>query len=64
MNVLAFSTRAGVEWRWRIVGYSGETVEESQATFATIAQAVAAGSERLQQNTDRDRPRPAWPGRR
>ena len=64
MNVLAFSTRHAGDWRWRIVGYSGETIEESQATFPTIAQAVAAGSERLQQHTDRDRPRPAWPGRR
>jgi hypothetical protein len=64
MNVLAFSTLARADWRWRIVGYSGETVEESQATFPTIAQAVAAGTERLQQHTDRDRPRTGWPGRR
>jgi hypothetical protein len=64
VNVLAFSTPAASEWRWRIVGYSGETVEESHTTFSTIAEAVAAGNERLQQHTDRDRPRPAWPGRR
>jgi len=61
VNVLAFSTPRTSDWRWRIVDYSGVTLEESQATFSTIAEAVAAGTERLQQHTDRDRPRPTWP---
>jgi hypothetical protein len=36
-------------WRWRIVNYAGELVEESRETFATIASAVEQGSKRLQQ---------------
>ena len=55
MNVLAFSTSAHAQWRWRIVDYGGVTVEESSLTFSTIALAVAAGAERLAQNADRDR---------
>jgi len=43
-------------WRWRIVGYYGEMVEESSASFPTIAEAVAEGRERLQRHTDRDAP--------
>jgi hypothetical protein len=36
-------------WRWRIVNYAGEVVEESRETFATIASAVEHGSQRLKQ---------------
>ena len=36
-------------WRWRIVNYAGEIVEESRETFATIASAVEHGSKRLTQ---------------
>jgi hypothetical protein len=36
-------------WRWRIVNYAGEVVEESRATFPTIASAVENGSKRLRQ---------------
>lgn len=36
-------------WRWRIVNYAGELVEESRETFATIASAVEQGSKRLKQ---------------
>jgi hypothetical protein len=64
MNVLAFSGASSSGWRWRIVDYSGSTVEESSVTFATIALAVAAGTERLQQQDARDRGRPLWPDRR
>jgi len=53
MNVFAFS-----DWRWRIVDLKGETMEESSASFPTIAQAIAAGAERLQLCIDRDRPPP------
>ena len=39
----------GARWRWRIVNYAGEIVEESRETFATIASAVEHGSKRLAQ---------------
>lgn len=47
MQVTAFSTPARPEWRWRIVNYAGEMVEESRETFPTIAAAVARGTRRL-----------------
>ena len=34
-------------WRWRIVNYAGEVIEESRETFPTIASAVEQGSKRL-----------------
>jgi hypothetical protein len=64
MNVFAFSTSRASDWRWRIVDLKGETVEESSASFATIAQAIAAGTERLQLRIGRDRPPPRLPWRR
>jgi hypothetical protein len=56
MNVLAFSSPGHPVWRWRIVGYHGETIEESYTAFPTIAEAVAEGRERLQRHPDRDAP--------
>ena len=47
MQVIAFSTPGSPAWRWRIVNYAGELVEESHETFATIAAAVAQGAKRL-----------------
>jgi len=47
MQVVAISSPRNPEWRWRIMNYGGETVEESQAGFPSIAAAVAAGKERL-----------------
>jgi hypothetical protein len=47
MQVTAISTPRYPEWRWRITGYAGEVVEESQVGFPSIASAVAAGTERL-----------------
>ena len=47
MQVTAISTPRQPDWRWRIVNYAGEIVEESRATFATIALAVASGTEYL-----------------
>ena len=47
MQVAAFSTPAGNGWRWRIVNYAGEMVEESSESFATISLAVAQGTKRL-----------------
>jgi hypothetical protein len=47
MQVVAFSTPAHPEWRWRIVNYAGQVIEESDETFRTIAGAVAVGTIRL-----------------
>ena len=47
MQVTAFSTPAAPDWRWRIVNYAGEILEESRDSFSTIAAAVANGTERL-----------------
>jgi hypothetical protein len=47
MQVAAISSPRSPEWRWRIMNYGGEIVEESQAGFPSIAAAVAAGKERL-----------------
>jgi hypothetical protein len=35
------------DWRWRIVNYAGEVIEESRETFPSISAAVAKGTERL-----------------
>jgi len=47
MQVAAFSTPKQPGWRWRIVNYAGEVVEESRATFTTIALAVQDGAKQL-----------------
>ena len=60
MNVLAFAKAGGDAWRWRIVDYNSDTVEESSGTFTTIAEAVAAGTKRLREHTDRDVQRQVW----
>ena len=50
MQVAAISTPLdNFRWRWRIVNYAGEVVEESRETFPTIASAVEHGSKRLKQ---------------
>ena len=49
MQVVAFSTSMNPDWRWRIVNYAGEVVEESREIFPTIASAVAQGTKRLVQ---------------
>lgn len=66
MNVFAFSTPQAADWRWRIVDPQGETLEESSTRFPTIADALAAGTERLQLRWERERPPSAhrWRGRR
>jgi hypothetical protein len=47
MQVVAISTPRNPDWRWRIMNYGGEIIEESQTGFPSIAAAVAAGIERL-----------------
>ena len=66
MNVIAVSTPGQPDWRWRIVDYQGETVEESYTSLPTIAAAVAEGNERLRHHRDRDAPigRAQWGGQR
>ena len=50
VQVAAVSTpEDGSRWRWRIVNYAGEVIEESSGTFPTIGTAVEHGSKRLSQ---------------
>lgn len=60
MNVVAISTLEDRGWRWRIVNYAGEIVEESHSRFSTIKNAVAEGTQRLHEMnvTDLSRPSP------
>src|SRR3989441_13267588 len=58
MQVVAFSTPMNPHWRWRIVNYAGEVVEESHEIFPTIASAVAQGTKRLVQMNVGDRSEP------
>jgi hypothetical protein len=62
MDVTAFCTPAAPEWRWRIVNYAGETLEESRETFPTIATAVAKGTARVVEMNvvDHSAPSRAW----
>lgn len=58
MQVGAFSRPGEPDWRWRIVNYAGETVEESRRAFPTIALAVADGTRRLKEmDADQSQPR-------
>ena len=54
MHVLAFSTPSRPDWRWRIVSYAGELVEESYQTFPSIATAVSDGNRRLREMDVKD----------
>ena len=47
MQVSAIANPRFPGWRWRITGYDGQILEESQDRFLTISAAVAAGAERL-----------------
>ncbi|MBI4592695.1 MAG: hypothetical protein HY728_00630 [Candidatus Rokubacteria bacterium] len=49
MQVFAVSTPQAPGWRWRIINYAGEMVEESRGTFPSIGSAVAEGGKRLQE---------------
>jgi hypothetical protein len=62
LQVTAFSTPDRPNWRWRIVNYAGEMIEESREEFRTIAAAVADGTKRLtaMNVVDRSEPVRAW----
>jgi hypothetical protein len=47
VDVTAFSTPTRPDWRWRIVTYAGEMVEESYESFATIKLAITEGTKRM-----------------
>jgi hypothetical protein len=49
VQVIAFSTPLNPAWRWRIVSYSGEQVEESREQFGSIGAALATGWKRLRE---------------
>jgi len=49
MQVAAFSTPQSPDWRWRIINYAGEIIEESHEKYPTIVSAVADGNKRLVQ---------------
>ncbi len=54
MQVLAFSTPSRPDWRWRIVNYAGDVIEESSGSYPSIAIAVTMGAQRLQEVNVRD----------
>jgi hypothetical protein len=58
VQVTAFSTPAHPDWRWRIVNYAGEIIEESRDAFPSIAAAVAKGTKRLVEMNIVDRSEP------
>ena len=45
----------GRPWRWRIVNNAGESVEESDEGFPSMAMAIAKGTERLEAMNTVDR---------
>jgi len=63
MQVTAFNSPSRPDWRWRIVNYAGETIEESRDTFPSISDAVARGTKRLVEMNVVDRSVPAPRGR-
>jgi hypothetical protein len=64
MQVAAFAKAQDRGWRWRIVNYAGDVIEESSDKFSSIAAAVAEGSARLLSLNVVDRSEPARPWRR
>lgn len=64
MQVAAFARSRDEGWRWRIVNYAGDVIEESSDTFGSIAAAIANGSARLVKLNVVDRSEPFRPWRR
>ena len=58
MQVVAFSTPSCPEWRWRLVNYAGDVVEESSQTFTSIARAITVGTLRMNDLAEDDTRRP------
>jgi len=59
MVVAAFNTPNNPAWRWRIVNYAGETIEESRDGFPSIGAALAQGAQTLAAMNVVDRSQPA-----
>ena len=62
MQVAAVSIPGSPGWRWRVVNYAGELIEESHETYPTISIAVAHGKKRHAEMdiVDRSVPTPAY----
>jgi len=61
MTVAAFNTPGNPAWRWRIVNYAGETIEESRDGFPSIGVALAQGAQKLAAMNVVDRSQPvSW----
>ena len=62
MQVAAVSIPGSPGWRWRVVNYAGEMIEESYEMFPTISIAVAHGKKRHAEMdvVDRSTPTPAY----
>ncbi len=58
VDVVAISTPQDAGWRWRIVNYAGEVIEESHSLFSSIRSAVAEGAQRLHEMNVADVSRP------
>jgi hypothetical protein len=56
--VTAFNTPRNPAWRWRIVNYAGETIEESRDGYPSIGAALAQGGEKLAAMNVVDRSQP------
>lgn len=54
MQVIAFTTPARPDWRWRIINYAGDMVEESSQAFPSIATAVREGTVRMNEINVKD----------
>jgi hypothetical protein len=62
VQVAAVSIPGSPGWRWRVVNYAGEMVEESRESFPTISIAVTHGKKRRAEMdvVDRSVPAPAY----
>jgi hypothetical protein len=62
MQVAAIAKAQERGWRWRIVNYAGDVIEESTDIFGSIAAAIAQGTARLGSLNliDRSEPTRLW----
>jgi hypothetical protein len=61
MHVIAFSSPSRPAWRWRLISYAGDIVEESRDVFRSIAEAIGAGAVRSEELRVRDISQPVLP---